>query len=113
MRFSSAHRLAPFAIFLCAATLEVVGDAIIRSGLRGRGMAVVGVGCALLAVYGVVVNQLDLDFSRLMGVYVALFALVSILIGRFAFHDRIRTSTWLGLGIILLGGAVIHFGAAD
>jgi len=113
MKSTAAHRLAPLAIFVCAAILEVVGDAIIRSGLRGRGLAVVAVGCAVLAAYGVVVNQLDLDFSRLMGAYVAIFALVSILIGRLAFHDRIRTSTWTGLAIILIGGAVIHFGFGD
>jgi drug/metabolite transporter superfamily protein YnfA len=108
-----SHRLGPLAIFVCAAILEVLGDAIIRSGLRGRGLAVVGIGCAILAAYGVVVNQLDLDFSRLMGAYVAVFALVSILIGRLAFHDTIRTSTWVGLAIILIGGAVIHFGVGE
>jgi len=113
MKSIATHRLAPLAIFVCAATLEVVGDAIIRSGLRGRGIAVIGIGCVVLAAYGVVVNQLELDFSRLMGAYVAVFALVSILIGRLAFHDRIRPSTWTGLAIILIGGAVSHFGFGD
>jgi drug/metabolite transporter superfamily protein YnfA len=113
MKTIASHRLMPLLIFVCAAALEVLGDATIRSGLRGRGLAVVGIGCLMLAAYGVVVNQLDLDFSRLMGAYVAIFAAVSVLIGRFAFHDRIRTSTWVGLAIILLGGAVIHFGVGD
>jgi len=106
-------RLIPLLIFLAAAILEVAGDAIVRAGMRGRGLGVMAAGCLLLAAYGVVVNKLDLDFSRLLGTYVAVFALTSVAIGRLAFHDRIRTSTWLGLAVIVAGGAIIHFGVGD
>jgi small multidrug resistance family-3 protein len=106
-------RLLPLVIFVAAAVLEVSGDALVRAGLRGRGVVVIAFGCALLAAYGLVVNRLDLDFSRLLGTYVTIFAAASVLIGRFAFAERIRASTWLGLAIILIGGAVIHFGYRD
>jgi len=50
------------------------------------------------------------DFSKLLGVYVAVFALVSVLAGRFVFKDIVPLSTWLGLAVIIAGGLVIQFG---
>jgi small multidrug resistance family-3 protein len=89
-------------IFVGAACLEVGGDALVRRGLRGGGLA--------LAIYGLVVNTVSWDFSRLLGVYVAVFAVVSILAGKFAFGETIPASTWIGLVIIVLGGLCIQFG---
>ena len=56
------------------------------------------------------VNMVKWDFSKLLGVYVAVFALVSVLFGKFIFKETIPVSTWAGLGLILLGGWVIQFG---
>ena len=66
-------------IFTGAAILEVGGDAVVRKGLRGSGLIVIMIGFAMLGCYGVVVNMVKWDFSKLLGVYVAVFALVSIL----------------------------------
>jgi hypothetical protein len=60
-------------IIVAAAVLEVGGDAVVRSGLRGRQVLMVLLGCALLGAYGVMVNTVRWDFSRLFGVYVACF----------------------------------------
>jgi drug/metabolite transporter superfamily protein YnfA len=98
-------------IFLCAASLEVGGDAVIRKGIRGGGMLYVAAGFLLLGLYGVVVNTVRWDFSRLLGVYVAVFALISVLAGRFVFRETVPVSTWLGLGLIIAGGAVIQWGS--
>ena len=57
-----------------------------------------------------VVNQVKWDFSKLLGVYVGVFALVSVLVGRYFFKEAVPFSTWVGLGIILAGGLVIQFG---
>jgi small multidrug resistance family-3 protein len=89
---------------------EVVGDAQIRRGLRGRSILWVILGCATLACYGLVVNSLKWDFSRVLGVYVGFFAALSILAGKFIFGEVIPTSTWCGLALILLGGLIIQFG---
>ena len=97
-------------IFVAAAMLEVGGDALVRRGLRGRLAAWIVLGCAVLGVYGLVVNSVKWDFSRLLGVYVGFFALVSILFGKFVLGETISPSTWLGLALILLGGVVIQFG---
>ncbi|MBI5443056.1 MAG: hypothetical protein HY900_17800 [Deltaproteobacteria bacterium] len=103
---------AGWSIFLLAAILEVGGDAVIRLGLRRSGAALIVLGFLILGSYGVVVNTVKWDFSRLLGVYVAVFALVSVLFGRFVFSESIPLATWVGLGIIIAGGLVIQFGSA-
>jgi len=93
-----------------AAVLEVGGDALIRKGLRGSGVALIGLGVVVLGSYGLVVNLLDLDFSRLLGAYVGIFAVVSVLAGRILFRDTVPATTWWGLGVVLLGSLIIHLG---
>lgn len=100
----------PLLLLVVAAVVEVGGDAVIRRGLRGRNIMWVLAGCAALGLYGLVVNSVKWDFSRLLGVYVGFFAAASVLFGRFAFHEELPASTWLGLAIIILGGLVIQFG---
>jgi len=97
-------------VFVAAAILEVGGDAIVRRGLRGRSVGWILLGCVALASYGLVVNSVRWDFSKLLGVYVGFFALVSILFGKCILRETIPPSTWWGLALILLGGLVIQFG---
>lgn len=109
MRVTLPKELA-LVVLVLAAILEVAGDAFVRSGLRGRGLAFVALGFVVLGSYGIVVNLLELDFSRLLGIYIGVFALVSVLTGKVVFHDRVPTSTWSGLAVILLGSLVIYLG---
>jgi drug/metabolite transporter superfamily protein YnfA len=97
-------------VFIAAATLEVGGDAVIRKGLRGGIVWYIVFGFLILGCYGVVVNTVRWDFSRLLGVYVAVFAVISVLTGRFVFKEVIPLTTWFGLAIIVVGGAVIQSG---
>jgi small multidrug resistance family-3 protein len=97
-------------ILILAAVLEVAGDAVIRRGLRAGGLALVAGGFVVLGSYGVVVNLVKVDFSRLLGAYVGVFAVVSVVAGALVFGDRVPRTTWAGLGIILVGSAVIHYG---
>jgi drug/metabolite transporter superfamily protein YnfA len=106
MRFSALTYL----FLLAAAVLEVGGDAVIRKGMRGSGLLVIALGFVMLGTYGVVVNLVPWDFSRLLGVYVAVFATVALLFGRYAFGEVIPMATWLGLLIIIVGAAVIQVG---
>jgi len=73
-------------------------------------MTIILVGCIMLGFYGIVVNTVKWDFSKLLGVYISIFALVSILFGKFLFKENIGNSTWIGLVIIIIGGMVIQFG---
>ncbi len=88
---------AAWLVFIAAAVLEVGGDAVVRKGLRGSGLIIIMIGFVMLGCYGVVVNMVKWDFSKLLGVYVAIFALISILFGRFVFKENIPTATWIGL----------------
>ena len=97
-------------IFLAAAILEVGGDAVIRKGMKGSGWPYIVFGCVMLASYGIVVNLVKWDFSKLLGVYVAVFAVVSVLTGRFIFKEDVAATTWTGIGVIVVGGMVIQFG---
>jgi small multidrug resistance family-3 protein len=97
-------------VFIAAAILEVAGDAVIRKGLRGSIIWFIVFGFLMLGCYGMVVNTVKWDFSKLLGVYVAVFAVVSILAGRLVFKETIPVSTWLGLAIIVIGGTVIQAG---
>lgn len=97
-------------IFIGAAILEVSGDAVVRKGLRGGNLIIIVIGCATLGAYGVVVNTVKWDFSKLLGVYVSIFALISIVVGRFVFRENIPNTTWIGLAVIISGALVIQFG---
>jgi len=97
-------------IFVTAALLEVGGDAVMRKGLRGSSIMFIGLGFLILGCYGLVVNLVKWDFARLLGVYVAVFAVISILFGHFIFQEETAISTWVGLLVIVLGGLIIQFG---
>ncbi len=101
----------PWLIFVVAALLEVGGDAAIRRGLRGGGLLFILAGFVVLGSYGLVVNSMrSWAFSKLLGVYIAFFALVSVLFGRYIFRESIPASTWIGLLVIIAGGLIIQFG---
>ena len=97
-------------VFLAAAVLEVGGDALIRKGLRSQGTVLIIFGFLALGCYGLVVNMVRWDFSKLLGVYVVVFACVSLLFGVFVFRETIPPSTWIGLALIVAGGIVIQTG---
>lgn len=97
-------------IFVAAAILEVGGDATIRKGLSVSNIPFIVGGFVMLGCYGLVVNLVKWDFSKLLGVYVAIFAVVSILWGRFILKESIPNSTWLGLAVIVAGGLIIQSG---
>jgi len=93
-----------------AAIFEVGGDAIIRKGLSTGTTLYVAIGFLVLGTYGVLVNLVGLDFSRLLGAYVGWFAVVSIVVGRLFFDSRLTPSLWFGLALVLSGSIVIQLG---
>jgi drug/metabolite transporter superfamily protein YnfA len=97
-------------VFALAACLEMAGDAIVRRGLRGGGLVCILGGGLALACYGLLVNSVRWDFSKLIGVYVGFFALASVLCGRFILRENVPASTWVGLAVIIAGGLIIQFG---
>src|SRR5260221_565156 len=88
--------------FALAAIFEVGGDAVIRMGIRNNNIILMFLGAAALGGYGLVVNSIDWDFSKIFGVYVGVFALFGVLFGKFLFREQIQLTTWLGLAVIIL-----------
>jgi small multidrug resistance family-3 protein len=91
---------------LAAALFEVGGDALTRVGLRDRPIFLAA-GALVLFAYGIVVNQGRLGFGRLMGVYIAVFFLVSQIIAFAFFREVPGHKTIAGGLLIVIGGAVI------
>ena len=98
--------LKTLAILILAAALEVGGDALIRIGLRGPAYWLAAGGVVLFA-YGVLVNQSGVDFNRLMGIYIAVFFVVSQAISLILVKQVPDDRLLLGGGFIVTGGLVI------
>ena len=100
------------AALVLAAVLEIGGDAAIRQGLLRSAWPWVALGGAILMAYGLVVNaNRAVAFGRLMGLYIAVFFVVSQCMSFVLFDERPATSLTLGGALIVAGGLVIHFGA--
>jgi small multidrug resistance family-3 protein len=94
-------------ILALAAVLEVGGDALVRWGLKsGRWIGLV-LGAAVLFGYGLSVNLPRWDFGRLMGVYIALFFVVSQAVAVALFREPLKAPTLVGGALIVAGGILI------
>ncbi len=98
--------LRTLAILVLAAALEVGGDALVRIGLRGPAYLMAAGGLVLFA-YGVLVNLSGVDFNRLMGIYIAVFFLVSQVVSFILFKQIPDDRILLGGGFIVAGGMLI------
>ena len=100
-----------WALLVVAALLESGGDAGVRLGLRGRSWGFV-IGPLALVAYGFVVNGPRWEFSRLMGVYIAVFFVVSQLLAVVVFRERLPLPVLIGGALIVAGGLLLTFGHA-
>ena len=98
-----------FILLVLAAALEVVGDALIRGGLKSGGTLLMLAGAIALVAYGFFVNFTALNFSKLMGLYIVLFFLISQGVAVIVFKERLPTAVLVGGSLIVAGGAVITF----
>lgn len=95
-----------------AAALEVGGVAAIRYGLLRSASAALALGVTLITAYGFAVNATRaIDFGRLLGLYIAVFFVVSQVIAMTVFGERPGVSVWAGGALIVAGGTVLLLGA--
>jgi|SRR5947209_13082105 len=102
-------------VLLAAAVLEVSGDVKIGRGIATGSALTVLLGCALLVIYGVVVNGYNwltkgMNFSKMLGVYIAGFAAVNLALGLRRAASEVSMSTVVGTIVIVCGGLIIQFG---
>lgn len=93
-------------VLILSALLEAGGDAGMRFGIRGKPVGFLAGGLSLVA-YGLIVNLPKWDFGRLLGVYIAVFFIVSQLIAVVLFKERIGLPILVGGALIVAGGAVL------
>lgn len=99
------------AFLVAAAVLEIGGDAAIRHGLVRSHWLWLALGIALLGAYGFVVNSNSaIDFGKLLGLYIAVFFMVSQVISVVAFGERPSLALLAGGALIITGGVVILVG---
>ena len=91
-----------------AALLEVGGDAGIRLGLRGNRWGYI-IGAALLIAYGFAVNIPRWNFARLMGLYIAVFFVVSQILAVLIFKERLSLIHYIAGSFIVTGGLILTF----
>jgi len=101
-------------VFLIAATaLETVGDAIVRLGLMRdawlpRG-AFFAVGAALLFGYGLSLNLAPIEFSRVVGLYIAILFVMWQVVNLVVFPSPPAAPVIVGGVFIVFGGALVTF----
>jgi drug/metabolite transporter superfamily protein YnfA len=93
-------------VLMVAAVLEISGDALVRRGMESRAW-MFAVGATSLVIYGIVVNKGGLDFGRLMGVYIAVFFVVSQIVTMIIYRDLPALRTIVGGTLIVVGGLTI------
>jgi hypothetical protein len=103
----------PLLLLVIATTLEVSGDAVVRMGIYNHvgvaRLALLGAGAALLLGYGSFLNLAQLDFGRVVGLYIATLFVVWQLINFVAFRALPTLPILVGGALVIAGGAIITF----
>jgi hypothetical protein len=94
---------------LVATTLEATGDAIVRHALGDQRIALFVLGGALLFGYGLMLNLAPLEFSKVVGLYIATLFVVWQVINFFAFRSLPTAPILVGGALILTGGLIVSF----
>ena len=93
--------------FVFTAVFEVTGDAPCRAGLRGGRVGLLILGGVALWLYGITVNAPGWNFGKLLGVYIAVFFVVSQVVAVRVFREPISSPMLIGGALIVAGGLVL------
>jgi drug/metabolite transporter (DMT)-like permease len=100
-----------FLVLAIAAYLEVQGDACFQSGLyRSSGAKQIGwfvAGAVVLVCYSLFLNFSQIDFGKLLGIYVVLFFLVAQIVARLQFHQSPSKPIYVGGAFVVVGGLIM------
>jgi small multidrug resistance family-3 protein len=103
----------PALLLLIATTLEVSGDAVVRTAIYNHvGLVRVGLffaGAALLLGYGTFLNLAPLEFGQVVGLYIATLFVVWQVINFLAFRALPTLPVAVGGSLVIAGGAIITF----
>jgi small multidrug resistance family-3 protein len=103
----------PLLLLVVATALEASGDAVVRIAIYNHaGLARLGLflaGAALLFGYGSLLNLAPLEFSRVVGLYIATLFVVWQIINFIAFHSTPTVPIMLGGTLIVAGGSIVTY----
>jgi small multidrug resistance family-3 protein len=104
----------PLLVLVIATTLEASGDAVLRMGLYNNYSGALRVllfiaAATLLFGYGLFLNLAPLEFSRVVGLYIATLFVVWQVISFFAFHTLPNLPILVGGAFIITGGAIATY----
>jgi len=102
-----------FLFLIVATALETFGDAIVRMGIGQtawlpRSALFLG-GGLLLFGYGVSLNLAPIDFSRVVGLYLATLFIMWQAVNLIVFRAPPGLPVWLGGMLIVIGGLIVTF----
>jgi hypothetical protein len=102
-----------FLLLLAATTLEVFGDAVVRIGIGQTAWLPRGglflAGALLLFGYGLSLNLAPIEFSRVVGLYIATLFIVWQLVNLVVFRSPPGIPVWFGGALIVVGGLIVTF----
>ena len=109
----SIQNIHPVIFLIIATTLEVSGDALIRmciynhTGLARIGLALIGT--ILLFGYGLFLNLAPVEFSQVVGLYIATLFVVWQIINYLFFKSVPSIPVLIGGTLIVAGGLIVTF----
>jgi hypothetical protein len=102
-----------FLFLIVATSLETFGDAIVRIGIGQTAWlprsALFLAGALLLFGYGVSLNLAPIDFSRVVGLYIAMLFITWQVVNLIVFRSPPGMPVWLGGMLIVAGGLIVTF----
>jgi drug/metabolite transporter (DMT)-like permease len=100
-------------VLLVATLIEASGDAVVRMALYDyvgpTRLVLFAASASLLFGYGLCLNLAPLEFSRVIGLYIATLFLVWQFINFIFFRTTPTLSTWAGGALIVAGGCVVTY----
>jgi len=87
-----------------AAVLEVAGDALCHTGLHRGRVGLLIFGGVVLWRYGIMVNAPEWTYGRLLGVYIAVFFVVSQVVAVGVCREPMSSPMLIGGALIVAGG---------
>jgi hypothetical protein len=104
-------------LLIIATTVEVSGDALVRKAIHNH-VGIVRivfflVGATLLFGYGYFLNVGNLEFRRVVGIYIATLFVVWQIINFVAFRTLPTLPILMGGALIIIGGLTITFWKAQ
>ena len=102
-----------FLFLIVATTLETFGDAIVRIGIGQTGWLPRGwlfaAGALLLFGYGLSLNLAPIEFSRVVGLYIATLFIIWQIVNLIVFRSPPGASVLFGGTLIVAGGLIVTF----